>query len=264
MVFLGQVLARASLLTVHIDGPLDAPAIVFSNSLLTDQHIWDRTIEEWKPSYPNRYRYLVYNMHGYASDPGRDVDIDLLADDIAAVLDQFDIEKCFAVVGGSIGGIAGLSFAIRYPARLERFVACDCNVASSETSTKAWMGRIELRSGSWEELADQTVKRWFSVSATGEVVEWVRRMIIAAHRSGFVRCVRALCKFDISDKIKTIQVPGACICGSRDGVLPATMRSAAQAIPGCTYIEVEDAGHLPMLDQPGSFVQALLSVLGPV
>lgn len=247
----------------HIEGPDKAPVVAFSNSLVTNLHIWDHTITGLKKLYPQKFRYLVYNTRGYSSDPQRDVDIDLLADDLANLLDHLHIDKCFAVVGVSLGGITALNFAIRHPKRLERFIACDCNVSSSEAGTKAWKERQQLAAKSWKSFADVTVKRWFtpaSVEAQSPGLSQVYEGILTANQEGFVRCSDALCKVDIGQAIKNIQVPGLCVCGAQDGVLPATMSSVSKIITGSTYVEIPDAGHLPMMERPDAFVGAIQSI----
>lgn len=43
-----------------------------------------------------------------------------------------------------------MNFAIRYPSRLDKYIACDCNVASSDNNSKAWVGtRLPRAVGGW-------------------------------------------------------------------------------------------------------------------
>lgn len=214
--------------------------------------------------YP-KFRFLRYNTRGYELPSDDEINVDVLTDDLATLLEHLGIQTCFAVIGVSLGGITALNFAIKYPLRLERFVACDCNVAASDKNTKSWNDRATLArtQGGWEKLADQTVKRWFapgSVEAQKAGVVSVKEMILAASKAGFANCVGALCDFDLRESIKGIQVPGLCIVGAEDGVLPGTMAAFSTSIPECTFAEVAAVGHLPMVEDAPAFVQAILPI----
>jgi hypothetical protein len=50
-----------------------------------------------------------------------------------------------------------MNFAIRYPSRLDKYITCDCNVASSDNNSKAWVARLSLArsEGGWSKLANR-------------------------------------------------------------------------------------------------------------
>ena len=68
----------------RIDGCEDrhAPLVAFSNSLLTDLHIWDSTVAQLIRAFP-QFRFLRYNTRGHESPSKEPVNIDVLADDLA-------------------------------------------------------------------------------------------------------------------------------------------------------------------------------------
>src|SRR5271156_1146492 len=115
----------------------------FTYSLLTDLHIWDPTIDELIRAFPG-FRFLRYNTQGYESSSNEPVDVDVLADDLAGLLDSLGVQSCFAAVGVSLGGVTCMNFTIRYPSRLDKYIACDYNVASSDNNSKAWVARVSL------------------------------------------------------------------------------------------------------------------------
>ncbi len=263
----GQVFDKASTLldweaSCRIEGPEKGPAVVFSNSLLTNYHIWDEVVSKLTLLYPE-HRWILYNTRGYSSSPSQPITIDTLTDDLAHLLDALGIEKCFAVIGVSLGGVTVLSFATRYPSRLDRFVACDCNAVSTEANTKAWRARQDLAARSWDELANQTVARWFtteSVDAQSRGLSDVKDMILSANKDGFVKCVEALCSFDLTSKIRNIHLPGLAVVGAKDGTLPETMERFSKTMPNCTFAGIPGTAHLPMVENPRAFVEALLPI----
>lgn len=247
-------------------GDSHAPLVIFSNSLLTDLHIWDPTIDQLIRTFPG-FRFLRYNTRGYESSSDEPVDVDVLTDDLARLLDFLGVQKCFAAVGVSLGGVTCMNFAIRYPSRLDKYIACDCNVASSDNNSRAWRARVSLArsEGGWSKLANQTVERWFSAASLEsqtKAVSDVRRMILSASVDGFVDYVAALCDFDLTKKAKGIQTPGLYVVGKCDGVLPEAMAKFALAIPQASFVGIAGAGHLPMVEQSEAFVKVTRDFLG--
>ena len=84
------------------EGPRDAPAVVFINSLGTDFRIWDDVAR----SLTGQYRVLLSDKRGHGlsqmrSGPATMADF---AADLAALLDRLEIARA-NVVGLSIGGL---------------------------------------------------------------------------------------------------------------------------------------------------------------
>ncbi|KAK0337240.1 hypothetical protein LTR94_005547 [Friedmanniomyces endolithicus] len=156
-----------------------------------------------------------------------------------------------------MGGVTALNFALRYPGMLEKFIACDCNVASSAANTAAWGERVELaRREGMAALADVTVKRWFTAPNYGsEEARRVEGMVAQADLEGFVGNTAALCEYDLRGKVGGITVPGLLVAGEGDGKLPEAM--AGFGIEGVGFRRVAGAGHLPMLENLGGFMEVL-------
>jgi hypothetical protein len=80
--------------SLQIDGCEDpqAPLVVFSNSLLTDFHIWDSAVVRLIRAFPT-FRFLRYNTRGDESPSDKPVNVDVLTDDLAGLLDILGILK---------------------------------------------------------------------------------------------------------------------------------------------------------------------------
>jgi len=252
-------------LRFQLEGNPADPVIVFINSILTNLHIWDDVAKALTSTGINgqTYRALRYNSRGYSQQAARsnDTSFDLLADDLEYLLERLNIEKVRAVVGVSMGGVTSINFAIRHPRMLEKFVACDCNVAASPTNNAAWAERIELaRAKSMEALADVTVKRWFTAPHHDSPnAKKVFRMISDASFDGFVQNAGALCNYDLKGHLPGMKTPGLLIAGEADGKLPEAMQKFG--IPTTSFKSISAAGHLPMLENHDAFLQALSGFL---
>jgi pimeloyl-ACP methyl ester carboxylesterase len=65
--------------------------------------------------------------HGRTADIDRPLDIRLMADDIAALIDHLGLDKP-DVVGYSLGGGVALQLAVKYPAKVRRLVVVSANI----------------------------------------------------------------------------------------------------------------------------------------
>src|SRR5256884_9534699 len=65
--------------------------------------------------------------HGRTADIDRPIDVRLMADDIAALIDHLGLDKT-DLVGYSLGGGVALQTAVKYPAKVRRLVAASANI----------------------------------------------------------------------------------------------------------------------------------------
>ncbi|KAI0436172.1 Alpha/Beta hydrolase protein [Xylaria telfairii] len=248
-----------------------APTVAFCNSLLTSLHMWDRFIEIFKAKRP-QYRILRYDIRGRYSipSPPQPSTLDILADDLNTLLTALRIPKLHALIGVSMGGAVTLKFALKYPAKLGQFVACDFNAASSPANTTAWKERIAIAETPREDgapgiaaLATQTVERWFHPSTMGkeDTVAWIREIVAANHLEGFRYGCQALWDYDMKPDMKACAVPGLFVVGEGDakGALVKAMQGFKGLLGenGAELVLVPETGHLPMCEDPEAFWAAV-------
>ncbi|KAK4130805.1 alpha/beta-hydrolase [Trichocladium antarcticum] len=249
-----------------------APTIAFCNSLLTSLRMWDALVALIKAARPD-LRILRYDARGRHDVPSPPVpaNLDMLSDDLAALLFALRIRKLHALVGVSMGGATTLKFALKYPQLLDRFVACDFNVASSDANTAAWKERIamaEKPDGGIQELAALTVGRWFHPHTMAEkksVANCMTDMVAANSVQGFKYSCQALWDYNIRDEMKANRVPGLFVVGEGDGkgALVKAMDGFRGSLgeTGAELRVVPLAGHLPMSETPSDFWDAIADFL---
>lgn len=247
----------------------DAPTVAFSNSLLTSYRMWDRFVKILKKERPD-LRLLRYDTRGRHAipQPPKKATMDMLADDLLVVLDALRITKLHALVGVSMGGATTLNFALKYPERLSKFIACDFNYKSSEANTKAWGERSEMAEGGQiRELADVTVKRWFhpSVVEDENTTQWMIDEVAANDIQGFSHSCTALCDFNLDSQLEGCKVTGLLVAGEADGkgAIAKVLDGVKHRIGpnGAELKLVPDAGHLPMYETPEAFWDAIKSFM---
>jgi 3-oxoadipate enol-lactonase len=249
-----------------LSGRPGAPWLVFSNSLMTNLAMWNRQERAFRDSY----RILRYDQrgHGTTQTPGAACTFDELSDDLEALCERFQIEHA-VVIGVSLGGVTALRLAQRYPTRVAGMVACDCRWFSPTTAKEVWDDRIrEAYDDGMSALVEPTIARWFRppfVERNGPGLDDVRRMIRSTPVAGFISCARALQSFDVRTDFASISAPTCFLVGDCDGVLPTVMREMHRGLPGSTFIQIAEAGHLPNIEQPATVnhaIQAFLIQIG--
>ncbi len=250
----------------------DAPTVAFCNSLLTSMHMWDPLVEMVKAQRPD-LRLLRYDARGRHDVPSPPVpaDLDMLADDLSSLVDALRIPQLHALVGVSMGGATTLKFAIKYPHKLARFVACDFNATSSPANTTAWKERIGVAESPAEDgsagiraLASMTVERWFhphTLAEKPDVARWMTDMVAANSVQGFRYSCQALWDYNMKEAMKSCHVPGLFVVGDGDakGALVRAMDGFKGLLGdgGAELKEVPQAGHLPMCESPAETWEAI-------
>lgn len=249
-----------------------APVIAFCNSLLTSLHMWDGLVEYIKHHRP-QYKILRYDARGRGAlpSPPQPATLDMLADDLAAILAALRIPNVEVLVGVSMGGATALKFALKYPEQLGKLVACDFNVASSAANTQAWKERIgvaetPLADGTpgMAALAAQTVERWFhphTAATQPYTVSWMVDMVATNDVAGFAHSCQALWDYDLRPALRGCRVPALLVVGEGDakGALVKAMEGfrADLGEAGAELAIVPNTGHLPMAEDAAAFWRAV-------
>lgn len=262
----------------RLEGNTDpkAPTIALVNSLLTSLHMWDDFVSILKSARPE-FRILRYDVRGRHAVPEPPVPatIDMLSDDLATLLSALRIDKLHALIGVSQGGATTLNFSLKYPGKLDRFVACDFNVSSSEAKTQAWKDRIALAESTGDDgtpgiknLAGATVERWFhphTMTDKKDTVGWMTEMVADNDIQGFRYGCQALWDYNLREEMKGCSVPGLLVVGDGDGkgALVKAMDGFKGQVgeKGVELKVVSQAGHLPMCESPEAFWDAIKGFL---
>jgi 3-oxoadipate enol-lactonase len=248
---------------VAIDGPADAPILVFSNSLGTTLEMWDVQAER----FAQTHRVLRYDTRGHGGSvvsPGP-YSFDQLGGDVVALLDALDIVRV-SFCGISMGGFTGLWLGVYAPQRLNHLVVA--NSAAKIGTADGWTTRAALvrekSPAAMAELAASSPSRWFTeafVAAQPAVVQRAQGWIAGTAPEGYAACCEALAQGDLRTDITGITVPTLLIAGSADPVTTVADAYAMQAaIAGAQLAEVP-ASHLSNLEAPAAFDAALAAFL---
>ncbi|KAG7548941.1 hypothetical protein FFLO_03146 [Filobasidium floriforme] len=283
--------SQASLHAVYLprQGDQTDKTLVFVNSLLTNYRMWRYTWERLNRDYNlvfydqrghgGSYAPTTkgeFNEEGDGKEGGKEkCTMDMLADDLLAVLEHFKIEKAHAVIGISQGGATTLNFALRYPSRAGKVVAGATQAKSPEANIKAWDERIQLaREEGMGRLADVTIPRWFAEGSSFDKDRdygWLKQGVEGTTVEGFAYSAAALQGYDllaaglVDALSKRPEGTTMLLAGEMDGKLPDGLKALGREVEeagGSVRVEVVPrGGHLPCVNEPEAFLDVLCEFL---
>jgi len=260
-----KVTANGIGINYRIDGPEGAPWVTMSNSLATTHRMWDAQMD----TFTRQYRVLRYDKRGHgATDvaPGP-YSFELLADDVLALLDALGITRTH-FVGLSMGGMTGMTMALRRPGVLRSLVLCDTTSKDPLGDPALWQQRIDAvnAGGSMEPLVESTVARFLTADTVKNrpaIADAVRAMVRSTPVAGYVACCQAIAKLNLTHRLPEIAIPTMVVVGADDPATTVDMaRTIHQGIAGSKLVILKDAAHLSNLEQPAAFNEAVLGFLG--
>jgi 3-oxoadipate enol-lactonase len=244
----------------------EGPWVAMSHSLACNLHMWDEEARRLS----RRYKVLRYDTrgHGETSAPAGAYTLELLADDLHALLQGLGI-KSTHFVGLSMGGMIGQTYALKYPGMFNSLVLCDTTSRYPAEAAGVWTDRIKtVEAQGMEPVVEPTLARWFTGpyrKVHPEVVERIMGAIRATPVPGFIGCCHAIPKINLTARLKEIRCPTLVIVGKDDPGTPVSMAEEIhRAMPGSELVVIPSAAHLCNLEQPDAFNQALAAFLDKV
>ena len=238
------------------DGDPDGAPLVFANALGTDLGLWDTVL----PLLPDGLRMIRYDMrgHGTSDCPPAPYTMGALVRDAEALLDYLKVRDC-VFVGLSIGGMVAQGLAVKRLDQVRALVLS--NTAAKIGQPTMWHDRIAtVRAGGMAALADTTLERWFSKRLRQDETRLapVRQMLLRTPPEGYMGCSAAIAGTDFYTPTSGLRLPTLGIAGSEDGSTPPDLvRETVDLINGSKFRLIRQAGHLPCIDQPSTFAQAV-------
>lgn len=240
--------------------------------LLVHGHPFDRTM--WRPQQNAApgHRVITPDLRGYGGSQvvAGKTPLSTFARDLAGLLDHLQVRQA-VLCGLSMGGQIVLEFHRLFPGRVAGLVLAD-TFAQGETDR----GRKErneradqlLRdgmSGYAHEVLDSMVSP-ATVADLPEVAGHVLDMMLAAPPEGAAAALRGRAERpDYTAMLPDIAVPTLVVVGADDVFTPvADADFLHERIPGSRLTVIEGAGHLPNLERPAAFNDALADLLAVV
>lgn len=243
----------------QIDGPLDAPVVVLSNSLGTSLSLWEPQLA----ALTQQFRVLRYDTHGHGQTEKRGkVTLAQQGDDVITLLDHLNISRAH-FCGISMGGLTGLWLARFAP---ERFLSVTvANTAAKIGEQSAWLSRARtVREEGMDVVAAGSAERWFSREFRQHQPETVEQLVHSLARSdaeGYAQCCEALAAADLRAEVAAISVPMLIVAGEYDPVTTVADAYFLHQQVASSQLITLPASHLSNVEAAGAFTQGLVAFI---
>ena len=239
--------------------------IVFIHEFAGDHRSWEPQVRY----FGRYYRCITVNARGYPpSDVPKDGEKysqDRARDDIRAVLDALKIDKAH-VVGLSMGGFATLHFGFTYPDRARSLVIAGCGYGAEPSKRAQFAEEAEASAKRFEELTMARAAEGYALGPTRVQHQnrdprgWREFADQFAEHSteGAALTMRGVQKrrpslFELTDKMKTINVPTLIMTGDEDWPCLEPGILMKKTIPAAALVVMPNAGHNINLENPAAF-----------
>jgi len=229
------------------------------------------SLGEWyligpKLAASRRVLLIDHRSHGLAPLASERYEIEDLADDYAAVLDQLGVGSV-SVVGYSMGGAIAQALSYRHPGRVERMAL----IASFATHPERdrWLRRLgALLTRAWERftgLGTPEVRSGYLL-ATGAVerrhARWLWQETHRRNPETGAQATFALLRFDSRPWVGKLDVEAMVVVPTEDQLVPPSWQyELASLIPDRRLVEIEGARHEVVWTHPERIVEELESFL---
>lgn len=246
--------------TVHyrLEGPADAPTVVFINSLGSSLVLWDAVVA----ALPN-IRALRYDLrgHGLSDAPPPPYSMEDLARDLLQLMDALGIDRAY-LCGISIGGMIAQQTALLAPERVQGLVLCNTGMKLGDAD--AWNERAErVLADGLDAFVEPALERWFTPEFRDDpIVAGAANMLARTTRAGYAGCCNALGAADLRAEASKITAPALALTGELDmGTPPELGRALGDALPNGRFEPLPAVAHLACMERPADIAIALTKFL---
>jgi non-heme chloroperoxidase len=243
-------------------------------------HAWALNGDMWNYQLPDLLaaglRCVTYDRrgHGRSDRPGTGYEIDTLADDLAALIDQLDLTNV-TLIGHSMGAGEVVRYLTRHGAgRIARLVL-------SGTVTPKLLQSADNPDGIPADLAAQArapmvrdIGDWMAMNGrddyyrgshrvSQQLLDWTMNTIAAVPVPILAQTSSAFLNADFRSELTKLTVPTLVIHGTADFAMPVdlTARKTAPLIPDCRLTIIDGAGHGLYLSEATRYNAALLEFI---
>lgn len=255
--------AKVNGLTIHyrIDGPSDAPTLVFANSLGTDFRIWDPIL----PLLPTGWQVVRYDKrgHGLSDLPDTDWGMADHVADAAGLLRHLGLSKV-VFCGLSVGGMIAQGLAAEHPDLVRALILCDTGAKIG--TPDLWEERTAMvRKTGLPAMSDGVMQRWFTapfIKSNPTLPIW-RNMLARTTAEGYAKTCEAIGSTDLMESTSRLRLPCLGLCGDQDMATPPDLvREVTDLIPDSRFELIRGAGHIPCVEQPEAMAAEIGRFLG--
>lgn len=206
--------------------------------------------------------------HGMTASTPPPYTMEMYADDCVRLLDHLGITVPVVVGGLSMGGYVTFELCRRHPDRVAGLILAATRAGADSAEGQAGRDAAAALASSdgVEAVVEGMLPKLLAPGAykdQPDLVAFVRDMMLETSVDGMVGALAAMRdRRDSTPDLAGFGVPALVIHGQDDQLIPVSEAQAtAAALPEADLVTVPDAGHLPNLEQPDVFDDAVRGFL---
>jgi len=210
---------------------------------------------------------------------------ELFMEELTLLVKHLGIDKEYALLGQSWGGMLGMQFATHRPSGLKVLVVCDSPAGMGLWVSEANKLRDQLpphvQATLLKHEADGTTEEQEYVDAVNvfyerhlcrvpmppDVAASFEQMALdptvyhTMNGPSEFHVVGSLKTWDIHDELKKINIPTLIVSGAYDEATPAMVQEIHRRIPGSVWELFPESSHMPHIEEPARFKRIVNSFL---
>ncbi|WP_155055725.1 alpha/beta fold hydrolase [Streptomyces blattellae] len=235
--------------------------------VLVHGHPFDHTM--WAPqieAFSSSRRVIAPDLRGYGASPVVPglTPLSGFARDIEALLDGLKVRE-FVLAGLSMGGQIAMECYRLFGERVRALVLADTFPDPETPEGKVFRNETadRLLAEGMRGYADEVLEKMVAPYASPEVKAHVHRMMTATPPEGAAAALRGRAERpDYRTLLTEVTVPALVVVGADDEYTPVADAEAMHtALPDSTLVVIERAAHMPNLERPAEFNEALREFL---
>ena len=241
--------------------------------VLIHGHPFDHTM--WYPQVVELfdcYQVITPDLRGYGASSlpaDKKTTFEDYATDILCLMDYLEIDS-FHLAGLSMGGQIIMEIFRQAPAKIKSLIFADtfAGLDTPEAKQARYDAATKLEKEGMEGYANEVIYKMMKpdhVSSMPAEAQHVLKMMKATSPVAAATALRARSeRIDyLNAVLPLIKAPTLVIVGRQDEFTPVAKAEEMEAsLADCKLVIIEDAGHMPNLEQPEAFNKAVLDFLG--
>jgi|SRR3990172_4628433 len=245
--------------------------ILFIHGYPLSKNLWEEQVR----GLSAHFRCIAPDLRGYGGSwdltiayEGYPYPMEMLAEDCAHLLDDLGIEEPLVISGLSMGGYVSFAFYRLFPQRVRALILTATRPGADSPQAQAARDDAIITATLYgsEAIIEPMLPKLLSprtYTNNPELVERVRRIMGEATVKGIIGSLEGMKERpDSTPMLPKISCPTLIISGADDQIIPTTESLAMKnSIPNAELAVIDNAGHLPNMEQPEIYNQAVLRFL---
>ena len=243
------------------------PDLLLIGGLSSDHQVWKSTVR----FLSSHFRILIFDNRGagQTDTPDYPYSIDMMAEDVLALMDSLAIKKAH-ILGHSMGGAIAQQIALSAPEKINKLVLVSTRDKISAIGDLLFATREKLQAigVSADLLAEYVMPFLFSETFLKNTVnvkgfaQWTLQNAHPQSAIGFKNQFHASRSRDFTAQLHRISAPNLVIVGMEDILVPMHYaENFSKSLKNSHFIAIPDCAHMPHVEKSALFVETVRAFL---